>query len=148
MPHSAPIQIRVDSDPNHLCVVRSAVRTAAEKFGLPEHDCDRLVLAVDEAMTNIIRHGYHGQSGLPIWVTLSPVRNNGHVGIEIVIEDETEQVDLSTIKPKPVDPNRPGGLGVAIIQQAVDQCAYQCRSEGKGVRLTLRKFATSPDKRS
>lgn len=142
MPHHAPIQIRVDSDPKHLCVVRSAVETAAEIFGLAEGDGNKLVLAVDEAMTNIIRHGYHGKSDQPIWVTLSPVKQNGHVGIEVVIDDETEHVDPSAIKPKPMDPTRPGGLGVAIIQQSVDQCAYQCRSDGKGIRLTLRKFAS------
>ena len=148
MPDHAPIQIRVDSDPVHLCVVRSAVETAAENFGLPEGDCDKLVLAVDEAMTNIIRHGYHGKSDQPIWVTLSPVNQNGRVGIEVVIDDETEHVDPAAIKPKPRDPTKPGGLGVAIIQQSVDQCAYQCRSEGKGIRLTLRKFASPTDQAS
>ena len=29
MASQTPIQIRIDSDPNHLCVVRSAVETAA-----------------------------------------------------------------------------------------------------------------------
>jgi anti-sigma regulatory factor (Ser/Thr protein kinase) len=138
-----PIEIRIDSDPQFLCVVRSAVEKAAATFGLPQSDCDRLVLAVDEALTNIIRHGYGGRSDQPIWITLSPVHNNGAPGVEVVIDDETRDVDLQSIKARSLDQVRPGGLGVSIIQQSVDECAYQCRADSQGIRLTLRKFASS-----
>lgn len=139
-----PIQVRIDSDPVHLCVVRSAVETAAHRFGLSSVDCDRLVLAVDEAMTNIIRHGYGGRTDQPIWVTLSPAQQDGRAGIEVTIEDETQGVDLSSIKPRAKDLTEPGGLGVSIIRQAVDSCEYQRRTDANGVCLTLRKYASIP----
>ncbi len=149
MADHAPISIRIDSDPVHLCVVRSAVETAASRFGLPQHDCDRLVLAVDEAMTNIIRHGYGGRDDRSIWVTLSRLARNGQTGIEVVIDDETEQIDTGLIKAKPLVPANPdeitpGGLGVGIIEQSVDHHAYQRRTDATGLRLTLQKFASPP----
>lgn len=137
-----PIEIRIDSDPQFLCVVRSAVEKAAATFGLPQPDCDRLVLAVDEALTNIIRHGYRGQADQPIWITLSPALHMGRPGVEVTIDDETKDVDLNAIKARNLDHVRPGGLGVSIIQQSVDECAYQSRNGSQGVRLTLRKFAS------
>lgn len=147
MSHHAPIEIRIDSDPKHLCVVRSAVESAAERWGLPAVDCDRLVLAVDEALTNIIRHGYHGRDDRSIWVTLSPLPHPQRQGIEVVIEDETDNADPAAIKPKAaanpdIDDLKPGGLGVSIIEQSVDHHCYQCRTDAKGLRLTLHKYAS------
>jgi len=141
MPHRTPIQMRIDSDPVHLCVVRSAVETAASRFGLPSADCDKLVLAVDEAMTNVIRHGYGGRTDKSIWVTLSAVKRDGRSGVEVIIDDESGITDPSQIKPRVSEQLRPGGLGVSIIQQTVDEYDYQPRKDAAGLRLTLRKFA-------
>jgi len=143
MSHHTPIQIRIESDPNHLCVVRSAVETAAGRFGLPSTDCDKLVLAVDEAMTNIIRHGYGGRTDQPIVVTLSPAARNGRAGVQVVIDDETGITDLTRIQARRTAQLQPGGLGISIIQQAVEESDYQTRADGKGIRLTLRKFAAA-----
>lgn len=143
----APIEIRIDSDPKYLGVVRSAVQSAAERWELPSHDCDRLVLAVDEALTNIIRHGYDGRCDQPIWVTLSPSCREHRKGIEVTIDDETENIDPDSIKPRRcpplnIDDIKPGGLGVSIIQESVDYHSYQCRTDAKGLRLTLLKYAS------
>ena len=139
----APIQIRLLSDPNLLCVVRAAVEAAAGKFGLGHEDSDRLELAVDEALTNVIRHGYGGRTDQSICVTLAPVRHEGAAGVEVVIEDESGKVDLDRIRGREFDEVKPGGLGVSIIREACDVCDYQQRSDGRGLRLMLRKFARS-----
>ena len=137
----APIQIRLLSNPHLLCVVRAAVEAAAGRFGLGHEESDRLELAVDEALTNIIRHSYGGRTDQPICVTLSPVDHDGAPGLEVVIEDESGPVDVATIRGRPLDDLKPGGLGVTIIREACDICEYQQRSDGRGLRLTLRKFA-------
>ena len=147
MPH-APIEIRINSDPTHLCVVRAAVETAASRWGLKAKDCDALVLAVDEALTNIIRHGYSGRADQSIWVTLSPLKQDHRQGVEVVIDDETENIDPQALKPKPQQPPtannvKPGGLGLSLIKESVDHHTYQCRTNAKGLRLTMHKYASN-----
>jgi anti-sigma regulatory factor (Ser/Thr protein kinase) len=63
-----------------------------------------------------------------------------------MIEDEAEQVDPCTIKSRCLDEVRPGGLGVHIIREVMDEVAYECRSGGVGMRLTMvkKKISTKP----
>jgi len=137
------IKIRIQSQPRYACVVRSAVETATRLFGLCERDCGRVMLCVDEAVTNVIRHGYKGKTDRPIHVSLYPIEQDGKEGIQIVIEDECEGVDLSTIKSRPLEEIRPGGLGVHIIQDIMNSVQYSHRKDGRGVRLEMTKLASA-----
>jgi len=49
-----------------LCVVRNALGQLAATLGFSEPECHAVVLAVDEALTNIIRHAYLGDEERPI----------------------------------------------------------------------------------
>src|SRR5208282_4029635 len=51
-------KIEFASHPGNLSSVRSLVRQFAAEARLPESDVDLIVLGVDEACTNIIRHTY------------------------------------------------------------------------------------------
>src|SRR4029077_15373065 len=59
-PASGPLKfrIRMASDPRLLSVVRSAISELAAVWGLEEEQCGSVALAVDEALSNIIRHAY------------------------------------------------------------------------------------------
>ncbi len=59
-------------------------------------------------------------------------------GIEIVIEDDAMQVDPDTIRSRDLDDIRPGGLGVHIIREIMDEVSY-ARRDRRGMRLTLVK---------
>ena len=144
MTEQADILIRVVSQPRYLAVIRAVVETAAAKMGLAEEVCGQVVLAVDEAMANVIRHGYKGLPDRPIWLKISPVSQDGHTGIQIIIEDECTGVDLDKIKGRRLEEVRPGGLGVHIITGVMDQVEYQSRPDGTGVRLKMVKFAAPP----
>lgn len=135
------ITIRIHSHPRYLCVLRSAVETAAKEYGLDQQISGRVVLAVDEAVANVIRHGYHGQTDKPIWVNLAPIKADGG-GIEVVIEDECRGVDLSRIRGRDLKDVKPGGLGVHILREIMDEVEYRHRESHEGVRLTMRKRAS------
>ena len=51
------IELRILSHPRNLCVVRAAVEMAVRRLGFSEPDAAQIILAVDEAMANCIRHG-------------------------------------------------------------------------------------------
>src|SRR5687768_7458336 len=115
MPEPADISIRLLSQPRYLSVARAAVETAALRMGLDEDQAGKVTLAVDEAIANVIRHGYKGEHDRPIWVRMTPVTRDGVPGMEIIIEDECTGVDLKKIKGRALEEVRPGGLGVHII---------------------------------
>ena len=49
-----------------------------------------------------------------------------------------KQVDPESIQPRDLDDIRPGGLGVHIIREVMDEVAYEKR-QGPGMRLTMIK---------
>ena len=93
---------------------------------------------------NIIPSGYDRRKDAPIWISLWPVASSNGIpsGLRIVLEDEAKQVDPSMIKSRDLDEVRPGGLGVHIIQQVMDEAKYEKREHG-GMRLTLVKRKSS-----
>jgi anti-sigma regulatory factor (Ser/Thr protein kinase) len=141
MSNSSPdIRIQMVSDPTYLSGARDLVAAVARRLGFTEEGCGQIALAVDEALCNIIRHGYDRRKDAPIWISLWPLPalNGSGAGIKIVLEDEAKQVDPCTIKSRDLDEVRPGGLGVHIIQQVMDEAKYEKR-EQVGMRLTLVK---------
>jgi anti-sigma regulatory factor (Ser/Thr protein kinase) len=132
--------IQLTSDPKWLCVLRAAVEAAGLSVGFSQDECDRIVLALDEAVCNMIRHGYQGRTDGPIWLTLRRTSDNGRDGIQIILEDACGDVELDRIKSRNLEDIRPGGLGVHIIHQIMDDVEYSKRENGAGLRLRMSKF--------
>ncbi|MCW5766343.1 MAG: ATP-binding protein [Phycisphaeraceae bacterium] len=144
------ISLQMLSNPLFLSGARELVANVARRMGFTEEACGQMALAVDEALCNVIRHGYSKKPDQPIWLSLSAVGglaspdSNGESpteALKIVIEDEARQVDLETIKSRDLDEIRPGGLGVHIIREVMDEVSYEHRSP-RGMRLTMIKRRT------
>ncbi len=133
------IRLELTSNPLYLSGVREFIAGVAKRLGFTEMHCSQIALAVDEALCNVIRHGYDSDVDRPIWVMLTHA-GDGPSGLrlEIVIEDEARQVEPCDIKGRALDDIRPGGLGVHIIREVMDQAVYEKR-HGAGMRLTLVK---------
>lgn len=140
MANPPDIRVQMVSDPTYLSGARDLVSAVARRLGFTEEGCGQIALAVDEALCNVIRHGYERRKDGPIWISLWPLaaENGSGPGIRIVLEDEAKQVDPSVIKSRDLDEVRPGGLGVHIIKQVMDEAVYEKR-DGAGMRLTLVK---------
>lgn len=136
------IELKLTSDPIYLCGARELVGCIARRIGFDDMDCSKIALAVDEALSNIIRHGYEKAFDRPIWLGISPIRPSPDSigGIIITIEDEAKQVDPCCMKGRDLDDIKPGGLGVHIIQEVMDEVRYEKRGSC-GMRLVMRKSA-------
>jgi len=132
------IDLRIDSDPKFLCVVRAVVGVIAAKAGLDEATCGQVSLAVDEAVTNVMRHGYGGATDQPIWIKVHLADGDGGHGFTVTVEDRGRQVDPTAIRGRELEDVRPGGLGVHIIREVMDRVTYTQR-EGGGMRLVMSK---------
>ena len=134
------------SQPRFLAAARALVGCVAQRLGFDEMQCGQISLAVDEALCNVITHAYQRRADGRLWINIWSL-DDGPPGIKIVIEDLANQVDPAQIQPRDLDDIRPGGLGVHIIREVMDQVVYQQRSP-QGMRLTMIKHLKPADKRS
>lgn len=140
----ADIRVELCSNPQFFSGVRELIGSVARRTGFTEKNASQISLAVDEALCNILCHGYDRKTDRPITIGITPVReDNGGIGLTIVIEDEARQVDPSAIKGRDLADIRPGGLGVHIIREVMDAATYEKR-DGGGMRLTLVKKQSQP----
>lgn len=127
--------IELEADPSKLAWVRQTVREIALRCGAVDDQPDALVLAVDEAFQNIIRHAYRnagaGRVDFSAWI-------DDH-DLWIRLRDYAEPVDLTKIRPRPLDEVRPGGLGTHLIRSVMDDVSYEHAEDGQGNVLTMRK---------
>jgi anti-sigma regulatory factor (Ser/Thr protein kinase) len=91
-----------------------------------------MVLGVDEACTNIIRHAYKRRDDQLISLSLE-----GREGCVCMrLRDYGEKTPASEMKSRPADLIKPGGLGLHLIRNAFDQVDYVLRSRGTELVLT------------
>jgi anti-sigma regulatory factor (Ser/Thr protein kinase) len=120
------IKFSVPSDPRYLCVVRGAVGTLASVIGWEESDCRAIALAVDEALTNVIRHAYHNRTDGLIQLECRESAD----GLEISLLDTGDAPDRSKICAREIGCDQPGGLGTHIIRQVMDKFSYEESPQG------------------
>ena len=144
------IRVQMVSDPTYLSGARDLVSAVARRLGFSEEGCGQIALAVDEALCNVIRHGYDRRSDGRIWVYIWPLEESeshgSPGGIRVVIEDEAKQVDPSKIKSRDLDEIRPGVLRAFSMQQVMDHVVFQPREHrSTGMRLILVKAVPPAD---
>lgn len=143
MSQTPELRLELLSKPAYLCGVRELIGGVAQQLGFTPPHAHHIVLAVDEALANVMVHGYQRREDGPIRVDVFRVADNGaNSGIKIVIEDEGKTVDPATIRSRELSDIRPGGLGVHIIREMMNEVAYEPRPSG-GMRLTLVKYITT-----
>jgi anti-sigma regulatory factor (Ser/Thr protein kinase) len=64
------LRLKVRSDPKLLSPVRSLVRSWVASWDIDKKIADEVVLAIDEAFTNAIRHAYEGRCDGSVELTL------------------------------------------------------------------------------
>ena len=87
--------------------------------GWEKKTTEEILLAADEALTNIIRHAYQGKPG-KIAVSVAATDDK----IEIVLEDQGKKFDPTQVPSPELPRHRPGGLGVHFIRTIMDQMIY------------------------
>jgi len=100
----------------------------------------QIVLACDEATTNVFRHGYGATSG-PL--TYHAEIDDARLTIQIV--DNAKPIDLTKVKGRKLSDLRPGGLGTVIMAQVFDEVKYEPLA--RGTSLTNSHAQKSPQKR-
>ena len=137
---STDLHLEIESDPNALPNVREQLEAWATARGWTDEQTGEVILAVDEALCNVIRHGYDSQGAHKILLTARNIQEPQHgQGLEIRIRDFGKQIDPAKIRGRDLDKIRPGGLGVHIIRAMMSSAEYS-RAAGGGMLLVMRKY--------
>ena len=133
------LRLEFCSDPRLLVCVRSAVRAWLEARGCAADVLEDLVLAIDEACSNAIRHSYRGSSEHVVKLDLVV----GPEFLEVRLCDEGVPCPSAGLEPRDLEvPDaetvRPGGLGVQLMHRAFDEVEF-CPGRETGNCVILRK---------
>ncbi|MFZ5807263.1 MAG: ATP-binding SpoIIE family protein phosphatase [Verrucomicrobiota bacterium] len=117
-------------DPSVLGMAREFVESWAQFAGFDDLTTGQIVLACDEAVTNIYRHAYDGHPG--------PIALRSEIEEDVLyisLQDEGKPVDASQIRGRPLEKIQPGGLGSFLIAQIFDSVEYIPQKKGTLLKL-------------
>lgn len=129
------LALRFPGRARHLKEMRDSLRAALREQDLEDAVIDAVILGVNEACMNIIQHGYGDVRVGDI--ILEVLREADELVMRL--SDFADPVDVSTIKSRDLEELRPGGLGVYLIAETMDQVRFLDAPPGVGNLLELRK---------
>ena len=134
--------LSVEASLDNLHKVRDYIDLAGKRLGVDKGALGDLRLVVDEAVTNVIIHGYKGRGGI---VELHMERDGDAVVIRI--RDRAESFDASHVHAPQLDTalaERPfGGMGIYLIRKMTDEAEFR-PVPGGGNELRLVKRGAIP----
>ena len=125
-------KIVMSSNVRFLSTMRHTIGNLTVEMGWDDSDSRAITLAVEEALTNKIRHAYKNKP-------------NGRIQLEFSIElgalvfrltDQGEPPDPDKVCARRAESLTPGGFGTHIIRDVMDKVIYQTVEEGNQVILT------------
>lgn len=129
--------LHVAAELTNLSGIRRFVEESARSLSADERTAYDLSHAVDECVTNIIEHGYRGQPGA---IEVEIVR--AAETLTIVLRDHAPPFDPTVVPlpdlSRPLERREPGGLGLYLTRQMVDDWRYRALPDD-GNELTLIK---------
>ncbi len=135
MSEPAMLELRFNSDPKKLRMVRERVQEIAEEFGCSKKLISDLVIAINEACMNIMQHAYKGEKSGEILLEIQKASGE----VQVLLTDFAEPIDPGGIQPWDLEDVKPGGLGTYFIQEIMDDCTYGHLDNKAGNYLKMRK---------
>lgn len=130
-------RIELDSRLTELTRVQPWIEALAEQHGFSENTRFAMHLCVEEALANVVMHGYGNEPGHPIVIRSSVSARE----LFLVIEDKAPA--FAPVEPAPpgdatavdLETMQPGGNGIRLLYRFAGSLAYERFSDGN--RLTI-----------
>ncbi|MEW6717104.1 MAG: ATP-binding protein [Chloroflexota bacterium] len=122
----------------NLSQVRDFVAELAKQAGFVDKVIYRVILAVDEAFTNIIDHAYGGEGLGDIECTCQITEE----GLTVRLRDQGNRFD-PTLVPEPeikksLHEVSPRGVGLFLMRQIMDEVSYEFTDKGNELTMVKR----------
>ncbi len=133
------VTLSVPSHPRYLRLVRDVLTRLLTDVGFSKRDRMGVVLAVNEAFANVIKHCYQGDvtQRIDLTVCVEPQV------VTIEMRDYGKHPDVACIQPRDLQDVRPGGLGTHLMRSIMDEITYDMASD-TGTVLRMRKHRSVP----
>lgn len=120
------IHLHIMAHPANLKQVRAMTAKVTVAAGLAEKEAWSVVLAIDEACSNVIKHCCQDDPTRSIEVSIILDKNV----LTVTIVDNGNPFNIDSIKPRDIQEIKPGGLGIHIIREVMDAVEYSHSPEG------------------
>lgn len=132
-------ELQVKSSTDNLAEIREFIRSSAEKSRFDKPAVEKIILAVDEACTNIIKHAYKYSPDGEINIKIQSTESK----FTILITDEGQHFDPNLVP----EPNlaeyhkqrKVGGLGMFLMKKLMDEVRYNTLNDKRN-QVVLVKY--------
>ena len=128
-PDVSSASLHIAANLENLAAIRGFVEQTARALGVAPATVTEVVLAVDEAATNTVVHGYRSESG-----TIEIEMKREGDTLLICLRDEASPFDPTTVSTRditvPLEQRVSGGLGIHLIRQIMDEVTHRITSQG------------------
>lgn len=131
--------LEIKADLDNLGRVRDFIEAILETSGLSKDGAGELLLAIDEAVSNIVMHGFKSAAGgdIELEVRQQPEALLVHIRDNAPLFDPTRGSNPH-LEISPLEREAPGGFGVYLLNHLVDKIAYRVTEDGRN-ELTMLK---------
>jgi len=134
------LELNVKATIENISQVTGNIEDFLRRKGFTDETVFDVRLAVDEAITNVIQHGYDGKEGM--------IHIRCEVSIKeivLVVEDSAKPFNLSSVEEPRfsdgLEKRQIGGLGVYLIRKKMDQVTHEFKN-GKNILTMKKRVAT------
>ena len=131
------LQLELPADAKMLGRTRWALLGYLEELGASEETTGDVILALDEACANVVRHAFpEGEGSFRLTADLSPS--------EVLMEVEDDGIGFNPFEVTAlgVEPEATSGRGLRIIRQVMTSVEVESPMPHGGTRLRMRKDLT------
>jgi len=122
-----------------LAEISEFVSQAINEIGFDETTAYTILVAVDEACTNIIEHAYGGEGQGDIQCSCDVTEGS----LKIVLRDRGEPFDPTTVPEPdfsvPLQELECRGAGLVLIQKIMDEISFVSKPDGENVLTMIKR---------
>lgn len=134
------LQIELPADARLLPRTRRALEGYLEDVGAAEGQRFDVVLALDEACVNVIRHAFPARLDGCIRVVATITDTE----VTVQVEDDGVGFDPFAVPMQPASPEATSGRGLHIIRELMTHVVLESPTETGGTRVLMHKVLAAP----
>jgi serine/threonine-protein kinase RsbW len=135
-----PVTLTIPSDLANLAVARNFVESFCRVHLLEPSVIHHLVLAVNEAVSNIIRHAHRERPGASVGIQCVVHADR----VEVQLFDEGPPLDFDALPHLDPGEVRVGGRGVFLMRCLLDEIRCEPRPEGGNWMRMIKRVQREP----
>jgi serine/threonine-protein kinase RsbW len=135
MGESFPFSLTIPSELRLLPVARQFVEAVCQAGGLEPAAINAVILAVNEALSNVIRHAHRDRPMIPLQLQCRLLPD----GIEVKLLDQGPTFDLDSVPHLDPGEVRVGGRGVYLMRQLMDELISEPRDQGGNILRMVKR---------